>query len=121
MVATLKNDSSAFNGSKSKTALASEKEIVDLLINVYFLALNGLLMNKSTPLHSLVDFQLSLYSYDDIIDVNASVSHAFGNQFLSKTHCSCSSYGTWEFIHSLNAVSAEEDIHLLKSKSFFPC
>ena len=59
-VATLKSDSSAFNRPKSKTASASEKEILGLLINVYFLAVNGLSMNKSPPLHSLIDFPAEL-------------------------------------------------------------
>ena len=36
----------------------SERETLGLLINIHFLATNGLLRNKGAPLHSLVYFHI---------------------------------------------------------------
>ena len=114
-IATAKTDSSVFKA--PRTVSASEKEVLGLLIDTHFLASNGLSMNKSAALHSLVDFQLRLYS-DDVDDDDAIlVSQPYFPQFMSKSHRS--SYSTWEFIHSLNAVIEDEDIRLLKSACFF--
>ena len=45
---------------------ASEREALGLLINIHFLATDGLLMNKRVPLHSLVDFHILEESEDDL-------------------------------------------------------
>ena len=79
-------------------------------------------MNKSAALHSLVDFQLAFYDYDDDDDMKIEQESIFNNLpghdcQLSKTHRS--SYNTWEFVHALKAVVETDDIQSLQQACYF--
>ena len=59
-----KTASSMFKAPKTS---ASERETLGLLINIHFLATNGLSMNKGAPLHSLVDFHILFHDKEPVI------------------------------------------------------
>ena len=122
VMSTAKTATAMFKTTKLQ---ASEKETVGIMINVHFLATNGLSMNKGAALHSLVDFQLSFYN-DEQSDNSDKEEPACGSYHdlssnysntLSKTHRS--TYSTWEFIHTLNAVVETTDIGKLQNAKFF--
>ena len=45
----------------------SEREMLGLLINIHFLATNGLSMNKGAPLHYLEDFHILFHDKEPVI------------------------------------------------------
>ena len=76
---------------KTTKLRASERDMVGLIIDVHFLATNGLSMNNGAALHSLIDFQLSFYNdeqsdkSDDEEPASSSCRDLSSNP-LSKTH-----------------------------------
>ena len=74
---------------------------------------------KGDALHSLVDFQLAFYDDEEMeIEQKSSSTVLLGRDCqLSKTHRS--SYGTWEFVHALNAVVETDDIQSLQQACYF--
>ena len=119
VISTAKTAVSMFKPTKLR---ASERETVGLMIDVHFLATNGLSMNKGAALHSLIDFQVSFHN-DEQSDNSDNEESASGScrdlssNPLSKTHRS--TYSTWEFIHALNAVVEATDISKLQNAKFF--
>ena len=103
---------------KAPKFLASEAEMVGLLVNIYFLVTNGLSMNKVAVLYSLTNFQLAFY-VDEQIEIEqgsfTSLSNCDGQ--LLKTHRS--SYSIWEFVHALNGVVEADDMNKLKQAWYF--
>ncbi|XP_065892733.1 zinc finger protein 862-like [Dysidea avara] len=118
VTAIAKTASSMFKAPKTS---ASERETLGLLINIHFLATNGLSMNKGAPLHSLVDFHILFHDKepviieDDLEEVSSLSTTA--STWLSKTHRS--TYSTWEFVHALNAVTESEDVAKLQKARYF--
>ena len=64
VTAIAKTASSMFKVPKTS---ASERETLGLLINIHFLATNGLLMNKGAPIYSLVDFHILFYDKEPVM------------------------------------------------------
>ena len=62
---------------KAPKFLASEVEMVGLLVNIHFLVTNGLSMNKGAALHSLTDFQLAFYADEQMEIRRTGVLHFF--------------------------------------------
>ena len=118
VTAIAKTASSMFKAPKTS---ASERERLGLLINIHFLATNGLSMNKGAPLHSLVDIHILFHDVepviieDDLEEVSSLSTTA--STWLSKTHRS--TYSTWEFVHALNAVTESEDVAKLQKARYF--
>ena len=86
-ITTAKTAGSMFKTTKLH---ASERDTVGLLIDVHFLATNGLSMNKGAALHSLIDFQLSFYNDEqsdksDNKEPASSSCHHLSSNPLSKT------------------------------------
>ena len=106
---------------KAPKTSASERETLGLLINIHFLATNGLSMNKGAPLHSLVDFHILFHDKEPVIIEDDLEEVSFlsttANIWLSKTHRS--TYSTWEFVHALNAVTESEDVAKLQKARCF--
>ena len=88
VISTAKTAVSMFKPTKLR---ASERETVGLMIDVHFLATNGLSMNKGAALHSLIDFQVSFHN-DEQSDNSDNEESASGScrdlssNPLSKTH-----------------------------------
>ena len=109
---------------------SSEKEILGLIRNVHFLVKNSIALVKASPLHSLIDNQMEFYgskpaasscesrlSGTSDTDEPGELSQTKFKSPISPTHCS--SYSTWEFVHSLNAVVEENDIQSLRNARFY--
>ena len=103
---------------------ATEQQILGLLHNMYYLVTNGLPVDKSSSLHSLVNFQLEVYTTDHSEQGLSASSTDSGTPvprqqptYLSKSHSS--NYSSWEFVHALNSVVENTDISKLKAANFF--
>ena len=82
---------------------ASEKQTIGLMQNVFFLAKNGLAIYRASPLHFLVDCQLSFYF--DKESLLPSWSHRAG-------------YSSREFIHAMNTLVENVDENEVKNAYF---
>ena len=108
---TVKTAEQAKSRNMFSSKSATEMQTVGLLHNVYFMVKNGLPVYKSTPLHSLLDFQLEFYCDESQHD------HERQRSFLSSTHRT--KHSTWEFVHALNSVVEDNDVMKLKQANFF--
>ena len=103
----------------------SERETLGLIRNIHFLVKNSISLNKALPLHSLVDDQMEFYlnkprSYESRSSVASDNDEFSLTEFRSPiSHTHRSSYSTWEFVHSLNAVVEIDDIRSLRNARFY--
>ena len=90
-----------------------------------FLVKNSISLNKALPLHSLVDDQMEFNlnkprSYESRLSVASDTDEFSLTEFRSPiSHTHRSSYSTWEFVHSLNAVVEIDDIQSLRNARFY--
>lgn len=73
--------------------------------------INGLPVYKSTPLHSLVDYQLNYFGSDEDDPCHSKDTR------LSGTHRS--KHSTWELVHALNRVVECNDLETVRNAAFY--